>query len=209
MISFKKEQIPNYISLFRIFLVPVYVLLFFGVIPWGEPLVSSGIVFVLAGISDLVDGYLARRNHWISDLGKLLDPFADKMMELAVTICLMIRFGGAFILLAVITVLKELVMIVGAYIILRRGKFAVSSVWYGKMATLSWFITVFAVSFIPSTSGSGLWRHVTCFALIGIMAFAFVMYVIHFRKIIARTWKALWSNGNEAEEAPGRAEGDQ
>ncbi|MBP5289497.1 MAG: CDP-alcohol phosphatidyltransferase family protein [Clostridia bacterium] len=188
MATFEKKNIPNIISVFRIVLVPLYVLLFFGVIPWGEPLISSGIVFIVAGISDLADGYLARRNNWITDVGKLLDPLADKLLELAVTLCIAIRFGNAFILLAAITVIKEGVMIVGAFIILRHGKFAVSSVWYGKAATFAWFLTVLIMSFIPSAVA---WGQYLCIALIGFMAFAFIMYVIHFKDVIAKTWKEL------------------
>lgn len=197
MLKFKKEYIPNTISAFRIALVPVYLLLFFGIIPAWDPVISSGIVFVIAGASDLVDGYLARRNHWITDLGKLLDPLADKLMELAVTIALAIRLGGAFIILAAITVLKEGVMIVGAFIIMRRGHIAVFSNWYGKAATLAWFITVFLVSFIPGMQSSA-WCHVLCIILMVIMAFAFIMYVIHFQPAIQKTLREIRKSGSSA-----------
>ncbi len=188
MAVFKKEQIPNYISIFRIILIPLYVLFFFGIIPSFDSLISSGIIFFVAGVSDLVDGYLARKNNWITDLGKLLDPFADKMMELTINICMAIRFQGAFIILAGFTILKEAVMIVGAYIILKHGKIAVSSVWYGKAATFAWFLTVFSVSFIPAAAPL---RQYFCAVLIGFMIFAFVMYVIHFKDAIAKTWAEL------------------
>ena len=198
MITFHKEHIPNYISAFRILLVPVYVLFFCGVVPEWNPLVASGAVLFLAGVSDLADGYLARRNHWISDAGKLLDPFADKLMELAVTICLATRFRGVFFILAGITVIKEAVMIVSSYIILKHGKVAVFSAWYGKAATLAWFLTVFTVSFVPAAPDNDLWCHILCLALIAFMAFAFVMYVVRFRDAIAKTWREL-RNKNDAD----------
>ena len=191
MATFKKEQIPNIISTFRIMLVPLYVLLFFGIIPTVNPLLFSGIVFILAGISDLADGYLARKNHWITDTGKLLDPFADKLLELAVTICLAIHFRRAFLVLAGITIIKEAIMIVGAYIILRRGKYAVFSAWYGKAATFAWFLTVFLVSFFPSAEDNYLWCNIVCIVLISIMTFAFVMYVIQFWDVIIMTAREL------------------
>ena len=197
MFKFKKQYIPNTISAFRIALVPVYVLLFFGIVPAWDPMISSGVVFVIAGASDLVDGYLARRNHWITDLGKLLDPLADKLMELAVTVSLAIRFGGAFLILAAITVLKEAVMIVGAFIIMRRGRIAVFSNWYGKAATLAWFITVFLVSFVPGVQASA-WCHVLCILLIVVMAFAFVMYVIQFQPAIQKTLREIRKSGSGA-----------
>ena len=90
MKRFHAKQIPNCISAFRILLIPLYVLLFFEAIriPSAKPLASAGFVFILAGISDALDGFLARHYHWITDIGKLLDPLADKLLEVVVSICL-------------------------------------------------------------------------------------------------------------------------
>lgn len=188
MLKFKKEHIPNYISVFRIILVPLYVLLFFGVISLGvNPMVSSGAVFVLAGFSDLVDGYLARRNNWITDLGKLLDPFADKMMELAATICLAIRFEGVFWFLAGFLITKEVIMIVGAFLIMHRGKFYVSSAWFGKLATFAWTVMVCLISFVPPVHDNPVACDVLCSVLIAIMVFTFLSYFNHFFDKIVKT----------------------
>ena len=182
MITMKKQHIPNYITAFRIALVPAYVLLFLGV---GTSLgrypchVISGIIIVISSISDIADGILARRNNWVSDLGKLLDPLADKLIELSVAICFAIEFGGAFIVLASITVVKELIMIIGSFVILRHRKFTVSSAWFGKATTVLWSATVILVSFVPSEPPY-LWPNVLCIALIVFMVFAFVMYVIRY-----------------------------
>ena len=87
--GFSKKQIPNYISLFRIILIPVYALCFFGILGKGGPLGAlplAGIIFLVAGFSDALDGFLARHNGWITDIGKLLDPLADKLLEVTVTV---------------------------------------------------------------------------------------------------------------------------
>lgn len=188
MLKFKKEHIPNYISIFRIILVPLYVLLFFEIVTLGEnPMVSSGAVFVLAGLSDLLDGYLARRNHWITDLGKLLDPFADKMMELAATVCLAIKFKGVFWVLASFIITKEVIMIVGAFLIMRRGNFYVSSVWFGKLATFVWTVMVCLISFVTPVRDNLVACDVLCSVLITIMAFTFLSYFNHFFDKIVKT----------------------
>lgn len=191
---FKTQNIPNYISLFRILLIPVYALLFFGVIsPLSiHPMVAAGIVFILAGLSDALDGYLARKNHWITDVGKLLDPLADKLMELVVSVCLAIRFSGPFAILAAIIVVKEIVMIVGAYLIMSKSKVYVSSVWCGKLATIVWYILLCVVHFFPTETGKNLFLcYLLCIVLILVMLMAFVMYVFNYASQIQTTKDAI------------------
>lgn len=191
---FKTQNIPNYISLFRILLIPVYALLFFDAISLFsiEPMVSAGFVFILAGISDAIDGFLARRNNWITDVGKLLDPLADKLLELVVSICLAIRFSGPFAILAVILVVKEILMIVGAYLIMSKSKVYVSSVWCGKLATIVWYILLCVVHFFPAETGKNLLLcYLLCIVLILVMLMAFVMYVFNYASQIESTKDAI------------------
>jgi len=70
--------LPNFLSLLRILVVPVLVYL----LTYSDPVsgLLAAILFVLASITDYLDGYLARRNRSVSDLGKILDPLADKLM---------------------------------------------------------------------------------------------------------------------------------
>jgi len=183
-ISFKKEHIPNYISVFRIALIPVYVLLLFGGIPTGERIsnfVAAGAVFFLAGLSDAIDGYLARKYHWVTDIGKLLDPFADKLLEVVVAICLAVLFGGPFVILSSIILVKEIIMIVGAYLIMTKAKVYVSAVWCGKLATIVWYLLICLVHFFPSaTKGDLVLCNTLCIVLILVMLMAFAIYVLNY-----------------------------
>ena len=125
--------IPNILSGIRILLVPVFVYLFFLHYDAGRVYIPL-CVFLFAGMTDIADGYLARRNNWITNLGKLLDPLADKLMQCAVLLCFAIKIpvlrwvAGMFIL-------KELFMICGALIVLKKIKVTVKSHWYGKITT--------------------------------------------------------------------------
>ncbi len=192
---FKKEHIPNIITVIRIILIPVYVLSFFGLLSFGSgsnPLVFSGCVFLLAGFSDALDGYLARRNHWITDIGKLLDPFADKLLELAVTVCLAIEFRGPFVILAAIIITKEILMIIGAYLIMAKSKFYVSAGWCGKLATVVWYVLICTVHFFPVTGvGNSLFFDALCIVLILVMLMAFVLYVFNYATQIESTKEAI------------------
>ena len=166
--KFNVKQIPNCISAFRIVLIPIYFFLFFGIIRIFSlnPLVSAGFVFILAGVSDAVDGFLARHYQWITDVGKLLDPLADKLLEVVVSICLAIKFGGPFTILSTIIVFKEIIMIVGAYLIMSKSKVYVSSVWCGKLATIMWYLLLCVVHFFPAAEANILLSYFLCIVLI-------------------------------------------
>lgn len=78
---------PNKLTLARVLLVPVFVLFFY----WKFPAhyFASMVVFVIASITDAVDGHLARKNHQITDFGKFLDPLADKVLVVTALSCLL------------------------------------------------------------------------------------------------------------------------
>jgi len=194
-LRFKKEHIPNIITVIRIILIPIYVLSCFDVISIGEKstsLVTAGIVFVLAGFSDALDGFLARRNHWVTDIGKLLDPFADKLLELAVTVCLAFQLKGPFVFLAAIIITKEILMIVGAYLIMKKSQFYVSAGWCGKLATVVWYILILAVHFVPvANDGNVLFFDALCIVLILVMLTAFFLYVLKYAQQIESTKEAI------------------
>ena len=77
-------NLPNFITLVRILLIPVFVMLFFT--PTPDRSLSAAFVFVVAAITDLLDGYIARRTGQVTKLGKLLDPIADKLLVLSALI---------------------------------------------------------------------------------------------------------------------------
>lgn len=138
----KLKNIPNILSVIRILLVFVFVFVFFVV----DNLYLALLIFLIAGATDVVDGYLARRNNWISNLGKILDPFADKLMQCTVLVCLWIKqlvpwwFVVPFFA-------KELFTLIIGFIVIKRRSVNVVSKWYGKLAVCLFYATV-AVSII-------------------------------------------------------------
>ena len=197
--KFRKEWIPNYISVFRGLLVPLYVVCFFYE-PWfgDHRILAAGIVFLIAGGSDLLDGYLARRNGWITNFGKLLDPFCDKMMELSVAICFAIELGQGFVVLASVLILKELAMVVGAFIIMRRTKIYLPSTWYGKLATFLWYVLIFAVTFIAPARDLPILYNSLCGALIGVMLVTLVLYCRYYKDEILAAFTRKGKTGPNA-----------
>lgn len=75
-------NLPNKLTLIRLFLIPVFIAVFYlNVIPYN--MLIAAIIFVLASITDFLDGYIARKYNLVTDLGKFLDPIADKVLVLA------------------------------------------------------------------------------------------------------------------------------
>ncbi len=143
----KAKNIPNILSVFRILLVFVFVYVFF--LDYPDNLVPALIVFLSAGLTDVIDGYLARRFNWITDIGKLLDPFADKLMQCTVLVCLSLK-GLIPIWLPICYVAKELAMVIGSFFLLRRHSVVTSSKWFGKAAVCVFYASIFALMIAPA-----------------------------------------------------------
>ena len=131
--------IPNVLTIIRIILIPVFVVLFFK----GEK-IAALCVFCAASLTDMLDGYLARKLNQITDFGKLFDPLADKLMVLTAMVCQ--TFWGPLPLVAVIIVaLKELVMVLGGVFMLSKDVVVYSN-YFGKAAQVG-FIASLILSF--------------------------------------------------------------
>lgn len=83
-------NLPNKITLTRIFLIPVFVVVFFlTVIPYNYFI--AAVIFVVASCTDFIDGHIARKYHLVTNLGKFLDPIADKVLVSSALICMLVR----------------------------------------------------------------------------------------------------------------------
>ena len=138
-------NIPNMITILRLLLIPVYLYFFYSDL--DNNILFAGIVFILAGISDVADGYIARKYDLSTKLGIVLDPIADKLMMFAILISFTTKgIIPPWILLAL--GIKELMMIAGGAILyLFKGKQVMPSNKYGKIATLSFYAATLSIVF--------------------------------------------------------------
>jgi CDP-diacylglycerol--glycerol-3-phosphate 3-phosphatidyltransferase len=97
-------NLPNLITLIRILLIPIFVILF--VTPTPDRSLSAAVIFVIAALSDLLDGYIARRTGQVTKLGKLLDPIADKLLVLSALI-LLVNVDRVSALVAILVIARE------------------------------------------------------------------------------------------------------
>ena len=169
---FKAKNIPNMLSILRLLMVPLFVALFFAGFEHHE-YYSLG-VFLLANATDVLDGWLARRNNWVSDLGKIIDPLADKLMQFSafVSIAIKTRYG---IILASAIFVKDFLMMLGGIMLAKKGaRQLVVAKWYGKLNTV--FLAAAVCLLILFYQNDTLAAAVTYSAL-AMMLFAFIMYL--------------------------------
>ena len=122
-------SVPNMITLVRIVLTPVFAFLYLE----GEQ-GAALLVLALAAISDMLDGAIARRFGLITPLGKVLDPVADKVLQLAMMLCLVSRHGAVMLVL-LLHLLRELILGLMGALVYRRCGVLTGSRWYGKLCT--------------------------------------------------------------------------
>lgn len=138
-------NLPNIITIFRFALIPIFVRIFFSSLE--KSLLYSILIFLLAGITDVLDGYIARKYNIITKWGQAMDPLADKLMQLTVLICFTIK---QFIPLWIIIIYgaKEILMILGGiFLYTRKDKLVLPANSYGKAATVAFYIAILAIAF--------------------------------------------------------------
>lgn len=169
MLKFKKNCIPNYISVFRLCLIPLFLYFYFI----RRNISRAVIIFVVAGASDVIDGYLARHNNWISNLGRILDPVADKCMQTTVLVSLSIDKIVPWWISGIL-IGKEVLMILGATRLIKKFDTYAQSGWYGKGAVVLFYAVVIILMLADGLSQ--VLRTVLSCLLIVAMLFALIMY---------------------------------
>lgn len=132
--------IPNLLSLFRLLLIPVYAILYMKAQSAKEYIVAAA-VFAVSAMTDMVDGIIARKCHMVSRLGIMLDPFADKMTQGVIILCLTLK-NPAILPLLILFIVKEAFMLVMACLHLKKKKMLDGALIPGKICTTVLFLSM-------------------------------------------------------------------
>lgn len=146
-ISRQLLSIPNLMGYFRILLIPLIVWRYVT----AEALTDyygAAVLMGISGITDFLDGFVARKFNMITKLGKALDPVADKLTQGAVVVSLCFHFP-AMTALAVLLIVKESFMGVMGIVMLRKGKMLNGAKWYGKVTTAVLYVVMFVLVLMP------------------------------------------------------------
>jgi cardiolipin synthase len=138
------RHIPNILSCIRILLIPLFV--------WqlqSDHTVTAAVILALSGLTDLLDGFLARRFNWVSRWGKILDPVADKLTQITVCFVLALKMRDYWFFFAVLLV-KELIMLVLGGYLWRKKTLIEGARWFGKVFTTLFYVAMTVIVFLPS-----------------------------------------------------------
>ena len=180
------RHIPNILSCLRLCMVPLFVVLFFNeAIHRAIPVT----VFVVAGVTDVIDGYLARRNGWVTRMGKIIDPVADKAMQLAVLISLVVADSFKWWMILPF-VIKELATIIGGAIIIRNRNFVTISRFYGKAAVVMFYVTCGLNILMPRFRlEQPVWFWITLALTVFLAVFAISWYAVDYARFLKKEKK--------------------
>lgn len=150
--NWKKDilTIPNMLSLFRLVLIPIYIVIYLNAQTATDYYIAGGILAVSC-LTDAIDGKIARHFNMVSTLGKILDPLADKITQFTLVLCLAIRHPVLWILVSLFVV-KESFQLVAGFMTLRRGKMLTGALLSGKISTTVLFVSLILLVLLPNLS---------------------------------------------------------
>lgn len=137
-------NIPNVLTIIRLLLIPGFVYYYFSSIENGNRIAI--VLFAVAGLTDILDGFIARRYNLVTRLGIVLDPLADKLMLLAVLVSITMKGQIPFWVIVVVAI-KETLLILGAITLFNDHDIVVPANIYGKLSTIAFYIAIIAITF--------------------------------------------------------------
>lgn len=176
--DWKKElfTIPNMLSLFRLLLIPVYVTIYLNATQDREHFLAAAILGISC-LTDLIDGQIARHFNMVTNIGKVLDPLADKLTQLSLTVCLSVKYPALRSVL-LLFVIKEVFQVSVACMMLNRGKVLPGSLIAGKICTTVLFSGLILLVLLPRPEP----RTVNTIAIVDVvfLSYAFISYALAF-----------------------------
>ena len=176
--NWQKEigTIPNLLSIFRVFLLPLY--LYFVL---EQSFVYAGIVIAISGITDFLDGFIARKFNQMTELGKILDPVADKLTQLVLILSMAWKQPLIWWVLGLFLV-KEGFMLIAGMVGLSKNVKLDGAKWYGKLATAVIYGGMVILLLFPKLSETEIkW-------IFGVIAYSlfqsFILYILEYRRLL-------------------------
>lgn len=170
--------LPNMLSFLRLLLIPLIVYFFETDQYWW----AFGML-LLSGATDVIDGWIARTFHLVSDFGKALDPIADKLTQIAVLFCLMRQYWWVLVAL----LLKEVTIGILGLVALHRTHSVYSAGWYGKLCTVVIYLSMFVLVLwkpIFGVPADPTFVLIDSIVIVALVLLAFIMYLIYFIRIL-------------------------
>ncbi len=167
-------KLPNILCYIRIVMVPIFLYVYFTADKQSDYYMATCVVLV-SGITDFLDGQIARRCNMITDLGRIIDPVADKLMQLAMVVALTMKIKYMYILV-IYLVLKEIITSVTGFIVIRKYERRLNGAkWYGKVCTALLYVVMLVLVAFPGINTSV--QNILLIVCAAGLTLAFVMYM--------------------------------
>ena len=180
--------IPNLLSLLRLCMIPLIIWLYCT----QKNYALTAVVLVLSGLTDMVDGYIARRFNMVTDLGKALDPVADKLTQASVMFCLLSRFRMMLVPLLLL-IFKEVCNGVMSLVVIKKTGKVCGADWHGKVCT--WLLYAMMFLHIVWFDISREWTTALISICVIMMTVSFALYMVRNYKMLT---KEVTNNDNAA-----------
>lgn len=172
--------LPNILSFFRLVLIPIIVYCY------EQKMYGWAIgTLILSGATDVIDGWIARTFHLVSDFGKALDPIADKLTQAALLLCLLpMKFWWVVGVMA----FKEISIGILTFLTLKRTHKIYSAGWYGKLCTVVIYLSMFVL--MLWRDAPSLFVTIDVIVITALILLSFTKYFTYFTRILRSTREA-------------------
>lgn len=172
--------IPNILSAFRIVLAAAFAMVYCTIKTELGHWLSIGIL-VLSGITDFLDGKIARKFNMISELGKVLDPLGDKITQAVLACCLATRYEPMKLLFLVLFIKEITQLCYGAYAVKKAGRND-GAKWCGKITTAYLYVMMIFLLLVPDITPSVYYPMI--FLGVGLLLWSMISYLLTFRSMV-------------------------
>ncbi len=145
----KAINIPNALSVVRLLLIPVFAAVYMQA-QQGSDYFTAATILGISGFTDMLDGTIARKFNMITDLGKVLDPLADKLTQGTVCICMAIKHPS-LALIFILLIAKEILIFTGGILVYKKKDFVVAPNIFGKIYTALFFVVMTVIIAFPQS----------------------------------------------------------
>lgn len=173
-------NLPNKITIARVFMIPLFLIFYLNPIPYGN--LIAGIIFIVASLSDTLDGYLARKHNLVTNFGKIMDPLADKLLVVSALICF-VEKGLLASWIVIIIIAREFIISGFRLVAVDTGTVIAASPW-GKLKTIAQMIMCILLIFNFDFTIFNIAEQIFIYASLILTVVSLVDYLVKNKNII-------------------------
>lgn len=171
-------NLPNKLTIFRVFLIPVFVLAYYLL---GNPWLNTAI-FVIASLTDTADGYIARKYNLVTNFGKFADPLADKLLVCSAMICMVST--DTIPAWVVIVIMAREFIISGFRTVAADNRIVIAASWWGKIKTIVQMVMIVALLLALDIPGYGIICNILIYAAVALTIISMIDYLYKNRQVL-------------------------